>query len=173
MIVGIDINTKYLAVACLEGGQYAAHWIIPAEETKRASALDRLYIINDGWREWLSMRTWKGSYTLSRGGGGTRVHTYPVKCVYVEDVPFVRNFKVYGQLEHVLAAVILGCHDAGVPIVLVGNTTWKKQVVGSGKADKAIIKDWAVKMLGVPLALVQDVYDAACVCHYGEIGAPK
>lgn len=159
MIVGVDINTKYLAVVQLSGGDFIEHWIIPAVETKRASALDRLYAINDGWREWLNM--------------DVGFDTDPVKCVYVEDVPFVRNVKVCAQMNHVLAAVILGCHDAGVPVVLVGNTTWKKAVVGSGKADKAIIKDWAVKMLGVPLALPQDIYDAACICHYGELGAPK
>jgi hypothetical protein len=169
MIVGVDINTKYLAVAHLSGGDFIEHWIIPAVETKRASALDRLYAINDGWRDWLGRQSWK-----SDEAGGVASDTYSeVKCVYVEDVPFVRNVKVCAQMNHVLAAVILGCHDAGVPVVLVGNTTWKKAVVGSGKADKAIIKDWAVKMLGVPLALPQDIYDAACVCHYGEIGAPK
>jgi Holliday junction resolvasome RuvABC endonuclease subunit len=153
MIVGVDINTKYLAVARIDGGRYVGHWIIPAEETKRASALDRLYAINEGWRFWLD--------------------PCDLECVYVEDVPFVRNVKVCAQMNHVLAAVILGCHDAGVPVVLVGNTTWKKAVVGSGKADKAIIKEWAMKVLKVPGGLVQDVYDAACVCQYGQSGMPK
>lgn len=156
MIVGIDPNTRYLAVVKLNdaGKIYLGHWILPKVEVKKASPMARLYTIHTEFRKWV-------------------VAQKDLNCVYIEDVPFVRNFKVYAQLAFVLSAVVLVCMDADVPVVIVGNTTWKKQVIGSGKADKALIKAWTTRMLGVPEKCVQDVHDAAAIAHYGSMGATK
>jgi Holliday junction resolvasome RuvABC endonuclease subunit len=59
----------------------------------------------------------------------------------------------------------------GVNHSLVDNTTWKKQILGSGKASKEEIEMFARDVLNLPEGLTQDLYDAACISQFGTMAA--
>ena len=51
---------------------------------------------------------------------------------------------------------------------LVNVSTWKKNVIGSGSADKDKVKRHMRFDFGIPADLDQDFYDATAICIYGS-----
>lgn len=67
---------------------------------------------------------------------------------------------------YVSGAVQAACSGFGEIIHLVNVTSWKKEIVGNGRAGKSEVKR-AMRGRGIPDGLQQDFYDATAICLYG------
>lgn len=87
--------------------------------------------------------------------------------VYIEPPVMGVNAKALRDQAMVVGMLRYHLWRLGQPHSMVDNTTWKKNVVGSGKASKEEIKDFATSVIGLEDGLVQDVYDAAAIARFG------
>ena len=86
--------------------------------------------------------------------------------VYIENSPYLQNIKVTLQIHSVVDSVRFACVLNEVPFQTVEVTSWKKSVLGNGRADKSSIIQFAKAKWG-DLITNQDVADSACICLYG------
>ena len=94
--------------------------------------------------------------------------------VFIEDVPYVQNRAAVIRLVHVQALCRVVCIHHGVDIFGVNVSTWKKDVIGDGRADKEKIKKMALKIFDSKVSrLSQDAIDALCVAKWGELRIRK
>jgi len=87
--------------------------------------------------------------------------------VYIENSPYLQNIKVTLQIHSVVDAVRFSCVFNNLPYQTVEVTSWKKSVLGNGRADKPAIMQFANAKWGAKLITNQDVADSACICLYG------
>ena len=93
--------------------------------------------------------------------------------VYIENSPYLQNIKVTLQIHSVVDSVRFACVLNGIPFQTVEVTSWKKHVLGNGKADKATIKQFAVTKWGEKLITSQDLADASSIATYGMLRMEK
>jgi Holliday junction resolvasome RuvABC endonuclease subunit len=86
--------------------------------------------------------------------------------VYIENSPYLQNIKVTLAIHSAVDAVRFACVLNNIPYQTVEVTSWKKDVLGNGKADKAQIMSWAKAKYG-DLITSQDLADAAGIANYG------
>jgi len=86
--------------------------------------------------------------------------------VYIENSPYLQNIKVTLAIHSAVDAVRFACVLNKIPYQTVEVTSWKKDVLGNGKADKAQIMSWA-KAKYEDMITSQDLADAAGICEYG------
>ena len=96
----------------------------------------------------------------------TSLLTIDCDVVWCEDITYVRNYKSLIHMSEVLGMLRLVFAQRNIPFHVVNNMSWKKIIVGSGRADKDMIKKRAIE-LGAPIGLKQDLYDAWCIAEYG------
>jgi Holliday junction resolvasome RuvABC endonuclease subunit len=89
--------------------------------------------------------------------------------VIVENSPYLQNIKVTLAIHSVVDAVRFACVLNKVPFQTVEVTSWKKDVLGNGRADKAMIMQFAKAKFGVKLITNQDVADASCIATWGAL----
>jgi Holliday junction resolvasome RuvABC endonuclease subunit len=89
--------------------------------------------------------------------------------VYIENSPYLQNIKVTLQIHSVVDAVRFACVINDIPVQTVEVTSWKKDVLGNGKADKQTIMQFAKTKWGDELITNQDIADASAICQYGLI----
>jgi len=85
--------------------------------------------------------------------------------VIIEEPIFAQNRNVVRTLSEVVGAVWGTVCLSDVPVSLVDNGTWKKSVLGSGKATKDAIMKYAIEKWGNKFP-EQDYADAACIALY-------
>lgn len=88
-----------------------------------------------------------------------------VDYALIEEPIFAQNRNVVRTLSEVVGAVWGTLCLSDIPTTLVDNGTWKKQVLGSGKATKDDILKHAIEKWGDEFP-EQDYADAACVALY-------
>ena len=94
--------------------------------------------------------------------------------VIIEDVPMVQNRAAVIRLTHVVAMCRVVCIHHGVDCFGVNVSTWKKDVIGDGRADKDKIKLMASKIFDKKvLKLSQDSIDALCIAKWGDLRVRK
>jgi len=84
----------------------------------------------------------------------------------IEEPIFAQNRNVVRTLSEVVGAVWGTICLSDIPVSLVDNGTWKKNVIGSGKATKDAIMKYAIEKWGDEFP-EQDYADAACIALYG------
>ena len=87
--------------------------------------------------------------------------------VYIENSPYLQNIKVTLQIHSVVDSVRFACVFNGIPFQTVEVTSWKKHILGNGRADKSAIKQFAVAKWGEQLISSQDLADASAIAQYG------
>lgn len=96
---------------------------------------------------------------------------FPTARAYIEEAVVARGgSRVTIQQAYAMGAVRLTLEERGWNVSLVNVGTWKKQVVGSGRADKSSVSGWfrgAEPHLFGLFGGDQDLIDAACVGRYG------
>ena len=85
-----------------------------------------------------------------------------VDYAVIEEPIFAQNRNVVRTLSEVVGAVWGTLCLSDIPTTLVDNGTWKKQILGSGKATKDDILEYAIEKWGDKFP-EQDYADAACV----------
>ena len=88
-----------------------------------------------------------------------------VDYAVIEEPIFAQNRNVVRTLSEVVGAVWGTLCLSDIPTTLVDNGTWKKQILGSGKATKDDILEYAIETWGDKFP-EQDYADAACVALY-------
>ena len=143
MIAGVDPDTKNIVVA--KGAR------ILTASAKERTAENRFRPLMKQWRE------------------AVLPHLLDVDWVYIELPPMGVNPRATINQALVVGAIIysLDVHKVGWSLVDPG--TWKRLIIGNGRADKPLIKEWAVANLGLADNLAQDFYDAAVIQRYGEV----
>lgn len=105
------------------------------------------------------------------------LYDYAEPCAFIER-PFVSNGFARNQTSSLGMAETVGVIRAAVrwhqPAVMVVPGTWKKELVGDGRATKAEARKWLLEYEGEDfkeqLSLMsEDMCDAYCVGTYGHL----
>jgi Holliday junction resolvasome RuvABC endonuclease subunit len=121
---------------------------------------------------------WHGNPRVSRAVqlrqlGSCAYHfalSHEIDQVWIEDTLIGNNRKYSIQLTEVKGAVMSSLAYL-CDVRLVNVSTWKKQVVGDGHANKDSVRDYihVTHPAYAPLCgSDQDLYDAACIALYGR-----
>ena len=148
-VAGVDPDTRAITTAWFSP---SGHVLVRRDEQKGRIAEDRFY----GLVKQFVATAWG----LVQNG---------VEWVYIERPPYGVNPRATIDQACVLGAIRLILGDAGLHYSLVDPGTWKRVLIGNGRADKPLIKEWAVRALGLEDGRPQDAYDAACICQYGRL----
>jgi Holliday junction resolvasome RuvABC endonuclease subunit len=151
-LIGIDLGVHKIALACFTND--ALVWA-DAHEAPREQARD------------LQLR--------ELASFASEIATlHGAESVWIEDTIIGNNRKYSIGLAQSMGAVLSAMAQLrlsqGLDTRVVDNKTWKKDVVGSGNADKTAIKHYidVTHPSYAPLCGAdEDLYDAACVGLYG------
>jgi Holliday junction resolvasome RuvABC endonuclease subunit len=111
--------------------------------------------------------------SLGLFGASAVAHARP-DTVFIEDILIGNNRKYSLRLAETKGAVLAQMHRFSV--IPVNVSTWKKEVLGNGKATKDDIRAWLSGQDSAYADLCgddQDQYDAACIGFYGHIIATR
>lgn len=151
-IAGIDPGSFVIATAiCDEHGQLVGKLLAEPEISRKKGtrALTRFCPLMLEFRQQLAV-------------------TRPDYC-YIEEPIYIQSFEATLALGMVVGAMIVILQEMGIPYSLVGNTVWKKALIGRGKkVTKEEIRAWVVARFGIPEDLRQDVYDAIAIAEWGR-----
>lgn len=152
--VGVDIGIRQVAVGIPRMG-YAAIFSLKIRELDRPGELM-------GIREFL--------FHLTKAGGGllfAQMHLW-VEEAYLSNGPHANQTTTIGMAETV--GCVLGAEKWG-KAEKIGQSSWKKGLLGDGNASKDEIADWLATNrpdLFAKCAASQDMIDAMCIGLYGE-----
>ena len=144
-ILGVDCSTKLIAIFSIEDGTGSG--------TTFSASKDEI----DSWFRAQDMFRKMVGYIMKE----------KPDMVYVENSPYLQNIKTTLQIYTVVDAVRFACSLNSVPVQTVEVTSWKKDILGNGKASKEAIMEFAKAKWGAKIIKNQDIADAACICLYG------
>lgn len=148
VVVGIDVGIAKVAWSVWNDDTLVGVGAYASKEPNRAFVLEDIYT------------------NIS-----TAVSPFYPDFIFIEETLIGNNRKYSIQLSQTIGAV-LAALASDAPIYLVNVSTWKKEVLGNGKADKTAIRDY-VKGRDSAYAVLcgsdQDKYDAACIGYYGVL----
>jgi len=91
----------------------------------------------------------------------------PTYC-YVEEPIYAGSFPATLALGMICGAMSVVLDGLEIPWSFVGNNTWKKALLGGGKATKDEIRAWVLhRFPALSDDLIQDVYDAVAIAEWG------
>jgi Holliday junction resolvasome RuvABC endonuclease subunit len=142
MIIGVDPGLRKVTLACSEGMR--THIQVARSERWR-----ELNEIRDEIR--LLMARWAQVEKIDR--------------IYLEEpvVAGARNLRATIGIAETAGVVL----SLGIPVTLVPVSSWKKAVIGSGRASKEDVAEWFTRTYPEAPGH-QDIYDATAILHYGD-----
>jgi len=143
-IVGVDADSKKLAVVMFENDQLESWHFLESKNKETQERIFDLYFHFEAF-----------------------IKTKKPDIVFIEQSIYVKNFVTSKAITEVIGNCKLLCKLHKVPFEMVGNTTWKKYVVGNGKATKEEIKTFIDKKYPQLKDESQDIADATCIALYG------
>jgi len=147
-IHGIDVSTKKLAIATLVNAEFG----VVELQAKARSWEDRLAQLYKQFFEFVDK------------------NISPDDFVCIEDVPLVQNRQAMLKLVHVLAMCRVVFIHYEIDCFTVNVSSWKKSVIGDGRADKDKIKTMARQIFGTGVGrLSQDSIDALMIAKWGQL----
>ena len=147
-VYGIDVSTTKLAVARLVGNEFD---VVEFRSRSRSweTRLAQLY------KEFFSY---------------VKEEMTSEDFVCIEDIPMVQNRQGLIKLVHALALCRMVFFHHDIDCFPVNVSTWKKDVVGDGRADKDKKKMMALQIFGKGVGrLSQDSIDALCIAKWGQL----
>lgn len=152
MIVGVDLGTRRVALSCIDEDFV---WSLDMDKV----ALRRIY--SSEWQMGTALA--ESSYLAMRNAG-----IAPSKMYFERPVVFKNVNTSVGQA---LSAGAFFSHLPGQAVQIYPSSVWKKEVIGSGNANKADTRSWVERehpTLAQACAGVEDCYDAVAICEYGR-----
>jgi len=147
-IYGIDISTSKIAIGKLSNGDVEVVELI-SKSRSWETRFKELYRLMSPW---------------------VRESVTSDDLVCIEDIPLVQNRQSLIKLVHILAMCRTVFTEYDIEVFTVNVMTWKKDVVGNGKADKDKVKAMAQKIFGNGVSKYsQDAIDALMVAKWGEL----
>jgi len=151
-VIGIDISTSKIAIATISQNDYS---VIELTTKSRSWEL-RLKQLYPQFFEYVEENITSDD------------------LVIIEDVPMVQNRAAVIRLTHVVAMCRVVFIHHGIDCFGVNVSTWKKDVIGDGRADKEKIKLMASKIFDKKVSrLSQDSVDALCIAKWGDLRVRK
>jgi hypothetical protein len=152
-VVGFDLSSRKLAMVSISDGEFAKEvWEVPKAMKDRGEILSHfvepLSSFFRGESEGRKLWVFVEQPLVGRGGAHATI--------------------VQAQVQGLVLAFAVVCGAAGVYPVNV--QTWKKVVVGNGRADKGAVRGWLAEHHPVLSGMAgddQDLVDAACIALYG------
>jgi len=151
-VFGIDVSTSKIAVAKIEQDNYSVIEFISKSRSWEA----RLKNLYPQFFEYVADNITSDD------------------LVVIEDVPMVQNRAAVIRLTHSVAMCRIVCIHHNIDCFGVNVSTWKKDVIGDGHADKDKIKRMATKIFDKSVSkLNQDLVDALCIAKWGDLRIRK
>lgn len=152
MLIAIDPSSKYMTLVWFARNGGWLDYTAVGEKVKAQYAEQRLTGVFDALKEELAARKEEAEVS------GDTVQ------VWCEAVVYAGQQAALAQMAACITAVQLACHELNIPFYTINQSTWKKEIIGSGRADKAQIKDFLVTQKFLPADLTPaDVYDAYAI----------
>ena len=152
MIVGIDISSKILAIACLDRDAFS---MLELRSNKK-TWIERWYDLHDKFTLYVEENLCSNN------------------VVYIEDIPYVQNTKTLVILVYFIAMCCLVLHKYNIKHQVVNNNTWKKEVgVPTFRRKrnevKEDIRNRCIELFKVEKTMSQDSMDALLIAYYGQL----
>jgi len=148
-IAGIDPGSFVIATAvCDEDGMLLRTFLAEPPKQRVNLALSRLCPLITEFRKHLSPER--------------------LDFCYIEEPIYCGSFKATVAMGMVAGAIVVALEDVGIPYSFVGNSVWKKSLIGRGNATKDEIKAWVIARFGVDSDMRQDIYDAIAIAEWGR-----
>lgn len=97
--------------------------------------------------------------------------------IFIEETLLGNNVKYSIKLAQTMGAVLSQLPgEVWARTLTVNNKTWKREILGSGNADKSTVRIWLEDQSNAYSVLCgndQDRFDAACIGYYGYIIARR
>jgi Holliday junction resolvasome RuvABC endonuclease subunit len=150
-VAGIDPDTKAITTVIMDDAGHS----VSRMEAKGRRAEDRIQKLYQALQ------------------GTTLINVPPIDWVYIETPVLAQfrgkaNAKALRDQAQVVGMIRYWLWEQNLPHSMVDNGTWKKSVLGNGKASKQETADYAQRVLGLLEDIPQDVYDAACIAEFGR-----
>ena len=145
IVLGVDPDTKAITAVAVDT-ERPTWFHVTRLEAKGRRAEDRIQALAS------QIETWPH-------------HTYD--WVYIETPVMGVNVKALRDQAFVVGMLRYELWRRGQAHSLVDNGTWKKAVLGGGKASKEEIADYAIQRFSMTKEYKQDVYDATCIALFG------
>jgi Holliday junction resolvasome RuvABC endonuclease subunit len=160
-VIGVDPKTTRIAYTVMTGYRSRVPKVVLDEIPPRASFESRCHAAKESAR----------ALTASLAGDGYPIHVF---C----ELPLVGRSVVSSlKVAKVTGALIAGLLDGepSTKVYEVNTSRWKKQIVGSGNATKAMVVTWLEESWPDAYeAMVErtggvdfDIADSAALCRYG------
>jgi Holliday junction resolvasome RuvABC endonuclease subunit len=154
-LIGIDLGIKKLAVAVFTDADHGENLVEVIAHESRCPTRDE---------ELAEIAAVAHNIAL----------LYNADWCFIEEPIVGNNTKYSLKLSQTAGAVMAGLSHLrshqGLDIRMVGNKTWKKEVIGNGNSSKDVIRSWVIEYHPAYAALCgddQDEYDACCIGLYG------
>ena len=149
-VLGIDpgFGRTGLGVVDLSGNDATHIWHEVIETPKEMSFVERLQCIRNDLNE--------------------VIRKYSPEVAAVEDLFFQSNAKTAMKVGMARGVLLLGCVDAGLPVVDVKPNELKQGITGYGRADKKQVEEMVVRLLKLKDApKLDDASDALALAIVG------
>jgi crossover junction endodeoxyribonuclease RuvC len=144
-IIGFDCSTRLIAGFVIDGENYSIIELAGKPTDDTPTRIDSMFLLAVNF-----LKRSKPDY------------------VYVENAAYLQNVKTSFLIRSVVDAVRFACVLNNIPCQTVEITSWKKDVLGNGRAEKSDIMKFAKAKYGEKLIVNQDVADASGVATYGQ-----
>lgn len=152
MLIAIDPSSKYMTLVWFSRAGGWIDYTAVGEKVKAQYAEQRINGVFDALKDELAARKEEAEVS------GDTVQ------VWCEAVVYAGQQAALAQMSACITAVQLACHELSIPYYTINQSTWKKEIIGSGRADKAQIKEFLVTQKFLPDDLTPaDVYDAYAI----------
>jgi crossover junction endodeoxyribonuclease RuvC len=141
-VLGVDCSTKKIAIFEITDGESAVSELI-SDDLDTKVRIDTMFL---GLIDIIKQKS--------------------PDMVYVENSPYLQNIKVTLAIHSAVDAVRFACVLNNTPMQTIEVPSWKKEVLGNGRADKSQIMTWAKAKYG-DIITSQDLADAAGIANYG------
>ena len=142
-VAGVDCSTKKIAIFYIEDDNSAQTSEVISKNTESSARIDEMFKL--------------------------MIEEFKLKkptIVYCENSPYLQNIKVTLAIHSVVDSVRFASVLNDIPFQTVEVTSWKKDQIGNGRADKAQIMSWAKAKYG-DIITNQDLSDAAAIAGWG------
>ncbi len=92
---------------------------------------------------------------------------YSPKAVFIEGAIYLQNVKTTLMIARMIDMVIANCIKENIFYYIVDNKSWKKDILGNGKATKEQIMSFAKTKWGGIFHENQNLADSSCIAFYG------
>ncbi len=143
-ILGIDADSKKIALVCFEDDRLLYHELLISHAKNTNDRLYDLIIIFEG-----------------------QIKAIKPNITYLEESIFIQNYKTSRAISEVIGNIKFILRENDIPFETVPVNSWKKVIVGKGNASKDEVREFTENIYPELKGEIQDTMDACCVCLYG------